>query len=332
MATYQTIIASDFTRSLAPGCYVITEPIRFKNAHGYTLKGPSRSLIDPIGWGRSLWRNNPAAQCIILFDLPEGVAGIEMTGCQGMTFEGINFCRTTPGPLFEDHNSRESNSGMIEWRHCGLYARRDGNANMTNPLKRAGISADKTGHIGLLAVGTNGTDNYKFTRCDFDRLDKAYELRTPQTTKMVFFDCAFRWCNYMGWMGPNPDDQNDKAGSGNPAFYSCTRYGSGPVVFDRCKHACSSMTWVAGWLDTNGDLPMQPLADFSRSSFGYLSIVGGKGKQLKTDIPHEPLVIPAKWDGYPRLYLNGSYPQFQPLLPAGYILNSDRVEKIKDAN
>lgn len=323
-------VASDFQRTLAPGIYTVTEQIRFYQRSGVHLRGPSKTLMDPVGQLRALWANSPDAQCIILFDLPAETPGILLQGCTSFVFEGINFCRTTPGAMIQDENAAGANSFDHTLRHCGFYCRTVRNDRIPDPFRGAGIITDKTGHVGFKAVGTNGTDSYHFDGCYFDTLDKCCEMLTPQMTKCLFTNCRFMRSNYIGWFGPNPAYEYLKTGSGNPAYYSCTRYDCGPIVLDHCANATSNVSWIGGWGDSGSGRPARPLVDFSRTGWGTFALVGGSGKKMTaTPDTNEPLIIPSINDGWPRFYQAGRVPQGQPILPEGYTLNGDRVEKVK---
>jgi hypothetical protein len=321
--TIEDWIASDFERPLAAGTYTVTEPITFTREFGKTLKGPSHHLVDPITWGYYNWPNSPESQCIILFDLDENVPGITMSGCGGMRFEGINFCRTTPGPIIKDTNATGANSFMIEFYDCGFFCRQHVDVNYTDPYGGAGVVDDITGYTALLAEGTNGTDNYRFDSCDFFRLDIPVHILSPQCTKTQFNYCAFRRCNYMMWVGHSDGAIYSIA---NPTFISCTRYDSGPVVFDRTGSQGTNMTWVGGWLDCG--TAMKSLVDFSRWHYGSLAYVGGAGKTLSGAYTHEPLVVPSDTDGWTSLFMQGKKPQGQPLLPEGYELNGTVINVV----
>jgi hypothetical protein len=330
--TIEDWIASDFARPLAPGTYTITEPIDIYSKHGMTFQGPANSLVDPIGWGRSLWPFETQGQCIVMFDFAgtdhEDAPGMTFRGCQGMTFRGINFCRTTPGAIIQDENAEGRNSGMMEFFNCGFYTRSDGGEVYVDPYDRVGVVTDNTGYYGLQAVGYNGTDNYQFHRCDFHRLDRCYNLLTPQCTRMHFENCAFRQCNNVGWHGVNTGDPSAlQNGSGNPAFYGCNRYDSGPVVFVLCSTATCSMLWAGGWIDASSGSPMESLVDFSATAYGHLTILGGNGKQLNAAAVAiaEPLVVPAYTALRTTIYVNGRWPNGQELLPDGWFLNSDQI-------
>lgn len=281
---------------LDPGVYVVREPITLDGRHGLTLSGPSGGLMDPRGWARVWWEANPQSQCIVCFDLPEGVPGIHLVGCRAVTFRGINFCRSTPGPLFLDERKEGMNSGEIRFERVGFYRRVDSKNALVDPLKGLGFDAQQAGYHALSVRGVNGADNYHFRDCDFHALDRCLDIDCQQTTRVTFTACNFRQSNHLAWC----------KGSGNLSFYGCQRYDCGPVVYEKCGIATCSMLWSGGWLDCSGGEEMQPLVDFSRTAYGSLAYEGGNGKQITG--PSQPLVIPPQRADRTWVHLHGLAP------------------------
>ncbi|TWT67686.1 hypothetical protein Pla123a_42420 [Posidoniimonas polymericola] len=299
-------------RTLAAGVHVVTEPIVLNSVHSLRLAGPSRTLMDPAGWGRAWWANNLSRACIVCFDLPEGVAGIQMTGCRGIEIRGVNFCRTTPGCLITDSNAEGRNSGDHTFAECGFY-RRTHDAKDDIPDLLGGLAMDEqAGHYGLGVYGSNGCDAYTFVDCVFKSLDRGVDLDCPQTTRMIFVRTHWRRCGTMGSF----------RGSGNIACHSCGRYDSGPLTLEDCPEALTSVAWIGGWLDTSRrkaqESGMQPLVDFSKNPTGRLVLVGGNGRKLGNLAPgvqSPPLVIPPRDRSKLSLQIDGPWSANQALLP-----------------
>lgn len=269
------------------GCHVRTKPLTYTSRHGLTLTGPSGGLMDPRGWCRAWWPKNPDTRCIVLFDIPAGVPCIHFKGCRALTISGINFCRTTPGPLFQDERQEGQNSGEIRFVRCGFYRRGDAGNAIKDPFDGKGFDAPKEGYHALSVRGSNGADNYHFRDCDFHGLDRCLDIDCPQTTRVTFTACNFRQCNNLAWCRK----------SGNLSFYGCQSYDTGPAVFERCSIATCTMLWSGGWLDWSSGQKPRTLADFSRTDYGHFTYVGGNGKQWRTasnQEPCEPLVVPSR--------------------------------------
>lgn len=254
------------------GCHLLTKPLTYDGKHGLTITGPSGGLMDPRGWCRAWWAKNPESRCILLFDIPEGVPCFHFKGCRAVTVSGVNVCRTTAGPLFQDERSDGQNSGEIRFERVGFYRRTDAGNALADPFGGAGFKCPAEGTVGLRVVGNNGADNYHFRDCDFAALDRAIDIDCPQTTRVTFTACNFRRCQNLAWCKR----------SGNLSFYGCQSYDSGSVVYERCGIAVCSMLWSGGWLDWSAKGAPQPLADFSRTDYGHLTYVGGNGKQWRT--------------------------------------------------
>lgn len=281
-------IATGNPRPLAPGWYVIDQPIKFYRKHGLRFEGPATGLMDPVGTARAWWADSPGTQCIVVFDVPEGVPAITLTGCESCRFEGINFCRTTPGPLVRDSNATGLNSGGHTFTDGSFYSRWRHPSALPDPLGGLAVTDDHSGHIGLQATGTNGCDNYTFRRWRFEHLGRAVDIDTPQTTRLAFFDSWWEHCDTMAWCKR----------SGNVLAVNCTRYNAGPIVLENCPDALTSVSWVGSWIDAAGSTVekqgMAPLVDFSRNRTGRLTIIGGNGRRiwpLPDGVTSPPLVV-----------------------------------------
>lgn len=274
-------------RVLAPGWYVIKEPIKHYRRHGLCYRGSATGLMDPVGTGRAWWRDNPSTQCVVVFDLPEGVPGIEQSGCQDFRFSGVNFCRTTPGPIITDSNAKGANSGGHVFEDGSFFRRWRHPSALPDPLSGLGINDDAGDYIGLGVYGGNGCDNFTFRRWRFENLYRGVDVDCPQTTRLALDGCWWERCDYMVWAKR----------SGNLLFTNCTRYGSGPIVLESCPNALTSVTWLGSWLDASAGAVktegMAPLVDFSRNPTGRLTLTGGNGRKCE-GAPNRPLVIPPR--------------------------------------
>lgn len=297
---------------LAPGVHVVKEPIVLDGVHSLKLEGPSRTLMDPVGWGRAWWAGNKGRACIICFDLPEGEAGFQMVGCRAIELKGVNLCRTTPGCLVTDQNAKGRNSGDHTFVDCGFYHRtRAPDAGIADPLGGLGLGENK-GKYGLGVYGDNGCDNYTFVDCVFQNLERGINLDCPQTTRIIFVRTHWRRCGLMGYFKR----------SGNITCYSCARYSGGPFVLEQCPSALTSVSWIGGWIDTNRKtadaVGMEPLVDFSRNPTGRLRLVGGNGRKLGNlaeGVTSPPLIVPPKNRDKLDVSIHGQWSESQALLP-----------------